>query len=74
MTDINVIEYGNHRHERAQRRKDAAKARQAVRAERSDREQLDVLYNRGINCGREYDRLIARIKDDEAGKNTRGKK
>ena len=70
-TQTEVIEYGNTRRQRAQRRKDAALARQAARAERSDREQLDVLYNRGINCGREYDRLIARI---EASEGKKGKK
>lgn len=60
------------RSERAKKRRIEAQNRMADRALRTDKEQLEVLYNRGINCGREYDRLVARIKADEAGK--KGKK
>jgi hypothetical protein len=72
VTDNNVIEYGNTARERAQRRKDRAAARQVARDQRSDREQLIVLYDRGINCGREYERLVARVKAEESSK--KGKK
>jgi hypothetical protein len=60
-----TVEYGNTRRERALRRKHRAAERQDARAQRSDKEQLEILYNRGINCGREWDRLVARIEAAE---------
>jgi hypothetical protein len=53
---------------RKKQRQEQAAERAAARAARTDREQLDILYHRGINCGREYDRLVKRIEAEEGKK------
>jgi multidrug resistance efflux pump len=62
MTDNNTI---MNKRARLKQRQEQAAERKAAREARTDKEQLEILYNRGINCGREWDRLVARIEAAE---------
>lgn len=67
MTDNTIM---NKRARKKQRQEQAAE-RAAARAARSDREQLNILWDRGINCGREWDRLTKRIEAEESSKKSK---